>query len=132
MPKPYGSEGTLSLHSDGGDFAKWLRATTKDVDIHLPKEPQARVMLRNNDIWLPMVWLGMNVALPVFLGLVANYLSDRAKGNLKGERTTAHVEAVYRDRKAGVYKKFKFEGDAEQLKAAMKKLDPNEFMNGDE
>ena len=132
VPQPYGAEGTTSLHADGGDFAKWLRATNNNLDIHLPKEPQPRVLLRNNDIWLPLFWLGTNIALPVFLGLLANYLYDRAKGSLKGEKTTAHVEAVFRDPKTGVYKKFKFEGNAEQLKAAMKKFDPNEFINGDE
>ncbi len=132
LPQPYGSAGTTSLHSDGGDFAKWLRATNNDLDIHLPKEPQPRVLLRNNDIWLPLIWLGANIALPVFLGILSNYLYDRAKGSLKGDKTTAHVEAVYRDPKTGVFKKFKFEGNAEQLKAAMKKFDPNEFMNGDE
>lgn len=132
VPQPYGSEVTTSLHSDGGDFAKWLRATNKDVDIHVPAEPHPRVLLRNKDVWLPLFWLGTNVVLPMFLGFLVNYLYDRAKGSLKGGKVTAHVEAVYRDRKTGVYKKFKFDGDAEQLKAAMKKFDPNEFMNGDE
>lgn len=132
VPQPYGSEGTASLHSAGGDFAKWLRTTSKEVDVHVPKEPQQRVMLCNNELWLPLIWLGTNVALPVFLGFVVNYLYDRSKGNLKNEKTTAHVQAVYRNRKTGIFKKFKFKGDVEQLKAAMKKFDPHEFMNGDE
>lgn len=64
--------------------------------------------------------------------MVASYLFEKAKGSLKGEKTTAHVDAVYRNRKTGVYKRFKFEGDLDQLKAVIKEFDPNEFMNGDE
>lgn len=132
VPQPYGSEATTSLASDVGDFAKWLKQTNQGIDVHLPADTPPRVLLRSSDCWLSLVWLGANVALPIFLGIVSNYLYDKAKGGVKGEKVTAHVEAVYRDPKTGAYKKFKFEGDVDQLKAVVKKFDPNEFMNGDE
>ena len=103
IPRPYGAKATVSLHSDGGDFAKWLRATNTGLDVHLPTQPQPRVLLRDNEIRLPLIWLGKNVLLPVFLGLLVNYLYERAKGTLAGEKVTAHVEAVYYDGKTGIY-----------------------------
>lgn len=55
VPQPYGTDATTSLHSEAGDFAKWLKQTTANIDVHMPKEQQPRVLLRSNDHWLPLI-----------------------------------------------------------------------------
>lgn len=132
VPRPYGADGTPAMHSSGGDFAKWLKHTHKELEVHLPPAATPRVVLRNNDCWLPLIWLGSAVAFPVFLNILSNYLYDRAKGALKGDKPNAHVKVVFKDGETGTLKQFEFEGDEDQLKAVMKKFDPNKFLKGDE
>lgn len=132
IPRPYGTEVPSAMHSAGGDFAKWLKQEHKDVEVHLPTESQPRVMLHCHDYWFPLIWLGSTVVFPVFINMLSSYLYDKAKGTLKGEKPNAHVEVVFKDEKNGTFRRFKFEGDVDQLKAAVKKFDPNEFLNGDE
>jgi hypothetical protein len=132
IPQRYGEDDTESLHSASGDFVKWLKLGHPDINVHVPKERLPRVLLRNNEYWLPLIWLSSDVLFPVFLNLVSSYLYDKAKGALKGERPIVRVKAVYKNRKSGLFKKFQFEGNAEQLKDVMKQFNQNEFMNDDE
>lgn len=128
VPEPYGKLEGLTLPSDAGDFAKWVRQNAPSIKVEARKADR-RIVRRSSDYWLPLVFLAGDIALPIYLNLVANYLYDKMKGALKGETARVHLSAVYEDKKAGVVKRFNFEGDKTSLQEAIKKFDLNQFLD---
>jgi len=128
VPEPYGECKGLVMKADAGDFAKWLRRTKPELGVELRKA-EGKLMLRSSDWWLPLAFLATDVALPIYLNLVANYIYDRMKGALRGEKSRVHMEAVYEDKQDGVVKKFRFEGDVDGLEKAIKRFNLNKFMD---
>ena len=106
---------------------KWLAEVQPDLRVDLPSAD--RLVLRSNDIWLPLVFLAQNVSLPFYLGLVTNYVYDRMKGALRGERPRVHLSAEFLDGKTDSVKRFNFEGDADALKDAVKAVNLDEFFD---
>ncbi|MCE7868592.1 MAG: hypothetical protein DYG83_17620, partial [Candidatus Brocadia sp. AMX2] len=85
VPEKYqGCEG-LVLKPDAGDFSKWLRKNKPELNVEVRKADK-RLVLKSNDFWLPFVFLAQDVALPFYLNLVTNYVYDRMKGALRGEK----------------------------------------------
>jgi transcriptional regulator with XRE-family HTH domain len=126
VPERYGEAGTPALKAGGGDFAKWVRrhAPTIPVEV-MPSE--RRLVLRSGDHWLPLAFLVGDVALPVYLTLVANYISEKMKGALRGDRARVRLSAMYEDPRTGAVKRFDFDGDQDALSTAIKRFDSNEF-----
>jgi hypothetical protein len=128
IPEVFGDSPKPALRSAGGDFAKWLRHNAPTIPVEVQKSDQ-RLVLRSADYWLPLVFLAGDVALPMYLNLVSNYIYEKMKGALKGDRTRIRFSAMYQDVSTGVIKRFDFDGDRESLKQAIKKLDPNAFFS---
>src|SRR4029450_9456954 len=105
-------------------FATGSSRNAPSLPVEVPPS-EHRLVLRSGDYWLPLAFLASDVALPVYLNLVASYIYEKMKGVLKGDRARVRFSAVYEDR--GVLKRFDFDGDQDALKTAIKKLDPNEF-----
>ena len=128
VPEPYRPESPLSLVSDFGDFAKWVRQHNPSLPISIPTATP-KLLLRNADVWLPLVYLAGDTSLQVFLNMAASYLYDKSKGSLKSEQPRVHMRAVYQDKQSGKTKKFEFSGDADSLAKAIKKFDLNNFFD---
>ncbi|MEI6153675.1 MAG: hypothetical protein WCQ90_06280 [Deltaproteobacteria bacterium] len=128
VPEQYRECKGFVMKADGGNFAKWLHQTKPELTIELPKS-DGKLVLRSSDLWLPLAFLASNVALPIYLNLVASYLYDRIRGALRGEKPRVHMEAVYEDKHDGIVKSFRFEGDVDELEKAIKKFDLNKFMD---
>lgn len=128
IPEEYGEKKEVLLQSDGGDFTKWLRAAHPHVSVVVQGQAP-KLALRSGDYWLPLVFLASDIALPVYLNIVASYLYEKMKGALKGDSTRVHLSVVYEDKESGKVKRFNFEGDTEALQKAVKKLDLNKFLN---
>ena len=63
-----------------------------------------------------------------YIGLVINYIYDKLKGSLKGEKENAkvHIEV---EQKVGInYKKFKYDGPVSGLENSIEKFNINDFM----
>jgi len=130
IPEKYGDEKKLVHRSETGDFSKWLQSNHPGVKLEV-KNADQRLVLRSGDYWMPLAYLVANdVALPIYLNMVASYLYDRMKGALKGEKARVRLSALYKDKKAGTIKRFNFEGDSDSLQEAIKKFDLNDFFNG--
>ena len=129
VPERHGDSEVLVLPSHAGDFAKWVRRHRPDVAVSSGCV-EGRLIRRANDVWLPLVYLAQDVALPVFLGLVTSYLYDKMKGALRGDRTRVHFSVEYEDARAGVVRRFNFEGDAEALNETLKQFDVDRFLDG--
>jgi hypothetical protein len=130
VPQTYGDHPTPVIKALAGDFAKWMAATHPEVKVEIPGKAE-RLLLRNEDYWLPLAFLASDIALPIYLNLVASYLYDKLKGALPGDKPRVHLSAEYENKKSGVTKRFNFVGDAETLKATIKKFDLNGFLDDD-
>jgi hypothetical protein len=128
VPRPYRNCKGKLMSPDAGDFSKWLYRNHSEINLTLDKG-DGTLILRSRDFWLPLVFLASDVALPIYLNLVSNYLYDRMKGALRNEKPRVHLEAVFHDKKEGISKKFSYEGDAEGLQNAIKKFDLNRFLD---
>lgn len=128
MPEPHSADDPPSLSSDFGDFAKWVQLQDPSIPLSIP-DNTPKLLLRNADIWLPLVYLASDTSVQVLLNMASSYLYDKAKGALRHEKPRVHMRAVYQDKQAGRTKKFEFSGDAEDLAKAIKKFDLNNFFD---
>ena len=67
------------------------------------------------------------MTLPLYLNLVANYIYEKMKGALKGDKARMRFSAMYEDTATGIIKRFDFAGDEEALKNAITELHSNDF-----
>jgi len=116
------------LKPESGDFAKWLRSNHSQINLVYEK-PGKRLLLRGNDYWMPLVFLASDISLPIYLNLVSSYVYEKMKGSLPHEKARVHVEVVFQDKKNGVLKSFKYEGDINGLEKSVGKFDINKFMD---
>jgi hypothetical protein len=128
IPERYGDSRTLALRGSGGDFAKWLRRNAPSIPVEV-RPSEHRLVLRSGDYWLPLVFLASDVALPVYLNLVANYIYEKMKGALKGDRARVRFSAMYQDAQTGTVKRFDFDGDEDTLRRVIKRFDANAFFH---
>lgn len=129
VPERHGDSDKPVLPSHAGDFAKWVAAHNPDVAVN-SGHAEGRLIRRANDVWLPLVYLATDVALPVFLGLVSSYLHDKMRGALHGDHARVHLNVEYMDPRKGVVKRFNFEGDAEELRKTLQRIDVDRFLDG--
>ncbi len=77
---------------------------------------------------MPLVFLASDITLPIYLNIVANYLYEKMKGALKGEKSRVHLSAMYKNTSDGITKKFEFEGDVDALQKAITKFNLNKYL----
>lgn len=128
VAEQYGASQQVAVKSDAGAFAKWVRVNNPELNIVLESKAP-KLVLRSGDIWLPLTFLASDIALPVYLNLVASYLYERMKGALKGELTRVHFCAEFEDKANGKTKRFTFDGDVDALQKAIKRFDVNDFLD---
>lgn len=118
----------ICLKEESGNFYKWVNNFYPQINIQTEKS-DSKLMLRNNDIWMPLVFLASDIQLPIYLNLVSNYVYDKIKGFLKNDKNSVHLEAIYQDEKRGITRKFKYSGSVEGLQKAIKKIDVNKIID---
>lgn len=128
VPEKYRELDGLVIKADVGAFSKWIKQNKPEINIEVRKADK-KLELRSSDFWLPLVFLANDIALPVYLNLVANYAYDRMRGALRGEEARVHLEVIYEDKQKAIIKKFKFDGDVNGLQKAIKKFNLNKFMD---
>jgi len=128
VPEPYRAGSQPLLKAEAGTFAKWIRAHNPSVNVELNDKHQ-RLVLHSGDIYLPLAFLASDIALPIYLNLVSNFLWEKMKGALRTDTVRVHFSAEYEDKISGTIKRFNFEGDAESLKTAVKRFDLNKFLD---
>ncbi len=128
LPERYGGCNGLVMKADAGDFAKWLRQNKPDLNVEL-RTADRRLDLRSADFWLPLALLANDVAIQFYLNLVANYVYDRMRGALQGERARVHLEVIYEDKQEGLAKRFRYAGDLDGLQKVIKRFDLDKFMD---
>ncbi|MDF3860460.1 hypothetical protein P3W70_19055 [Achromobacter denitrificans] len=127
VAEPYGNT-SLGLKADGADFAKWLKQERPELPISLPIS-SPKISLHGADIWLPLIYLASDVAMPIFLNLVSSYLFDKFRGNLEQDRPKVHFSVIYQSKNDEVTKRLEFSGDNEALKELIRRFDMNNFFD---
>lgn len=122
ISEPYGEKSQSASYRDAGDFAKWLRIKEPSISLEI-KSAEPRIVLCSHDIWLPLIYIAENIAVPFFLGLVTSYVYDRCKGALKGDKCTINLRIAYKDKKTKVVKILRYKGNADRLQEIIKQID---------
>jgi hypothetical protein len=128
VPEIYREASQVSMKAEAGAFAKWIRTQDSKINVELDDKIH-RLVLRSGDVWLPLVFLSSDIALPIYLNLVSSFIWDKMKGALKGDTVRVHLSAEYEDKVSGTVKRFNFEGDADSLQKAIKRFDLNRFLD---
>lgn len=126
MAGSYGSDHRVSYSADVSDFAKWLRVSRPDVRIELP-QTTARTIQRSGEICLPLVLLGSDVAIQVYLNIVGNYLYDLGRGSFGGRKRQVSLSVVFDDKALKRRRKLEYSGDAETLLRLAERFDLDGF-----
>jgi hypothetical protein len=108
-------------------FAKWMKKNSNIV-VEVAKADGVK-SLHSFDFWMPIVFLASDVTLPIYLGVVSNYIYDCLRGALKHDRADVHIEAYYKDSHEEHIRKFSYSGSIEGLKKITKSIDLNKFVN---
>lgn len=124
IPQAYNDIKEKTLFRDTGSFMKWIK-NNKDINIEYDSNVK-KVSLNNNDFWFSLVYLAMDTSLQIYLELVVNYVYDKLKGSLHGDKnsTTVHLQAHFKD--GDKIKEFTYNGPLEGIE----KFDPNKFLEG--
>lgn len=120
-------EGQAVLRPETYRFAKWLRQNKPELNVEIDKCENV-IDLKSVEIWVPLVFLAKNVALPLFLSCVYDFLKSVVKGRLSEDKPVAHLRVVYKDKDKDKFKEFKYDGPVEGLNK-IKQFDIENFMN---
>ena len=108
------------------NFIKFCRAENIGLNIDiLADENKIEIRsLHSFDIWMPIIWVSYNVNLPLVIGLVANYITDKIKGR---EKTNHIVKVSFIINDGDKTKQLNYEGDAKTFKETFEKIDINKL-----
>lgn len=128
VPEIYYGSSEKVLQRDSGTFAKWIYKNHREIEIEYDPNVK-KVSLHNNEFWLPLVYLASDTSAQIYIGLVTNFVYDKLKGALSGEKNQAKVNFSFEYKDDDKYKKFTYSGDIEGL-AKFNKMDINKFLEG--
>lgn len=112
VPEFYNGTKEKILQRDSGTFAKWIHKNHAEINIDYDPNIK-KISLHNNEYWLPLVYLASDTSIQIYLGLVINFLYDKLKGSLKGEKAKVNFSFEFKEGES--YKKFDYSGDVEGL-----------------
>ena len=127
LPEKSGHSQEFTLKSHTGDFVKWLKLNNPDLAVEYNTAPT--LMLRSDNIWLPLVFLASDVSIPIYLQLVYDYLFEKADRFLKKEEPRVSLTIVTKDKVNGKYNKLKFEGDRDSYNKLIENFNLDKFAN---
>ena len=119
IPEPHQDSEDRVISSVAGDFAKWINQNHPKLNVEVGAHDK-KELLRCFDIFLPIVFLAQETALRIYLTLVADYVRYKTRGLLRGESSRVKLTVVYKDKKKGTTKKFKFSGNSENFEKTIK------------
>jgi hypothetical protein len=125
VPEFYNGTQEKILQRDSGTFAKWIHKNHTEINIDYDPNVK-KISLHNNEYWLPLVYLASDISVQIYLGLVINFLYDKLKGSLKGEKSKVNFSFEFKEGES--YKKFNYSGDVEGLEK-FTKINLNKLLN---
>jgi hypothetical protein len=126
VPEIYNGTTEKILQRDSGTFAKWLHKHHTEIKIDYDPDVK-KVSLHNNEYWLPLVYLASDTSVQIYIGLVINFIYDKLKGALSGEKDKATVNFSFEFKDGDKHKKFNYSGDVKGLEK-FNKIDINKLL----
>lgn len=126
VPEFYNGTKEKILQRDSGTFAKWVHKHHAEINIDYNPNFK-KISLHNNEYWLPLVFLASDTSVQIYMGLIINFMYDKLKGSLTGEKKEAKVNFSFECKEGDDYKRFNYSGDLEGLKK-FKKIDLNKIL----
>lgn len=127
VPEFYNGTEEKILQRDSGTFAKWIHKNNPEINIDYNPNIK-KISLHNNEYWLPLVHLASDISVQIYIGLVINFIYDKLKGALNGEKDKAKVHFSFEFKDGDKYKKFIYSGDIKGLEK-FNKIDFNKYLN---
>lgn len=125
VPEFYNGTQEKILQRYSGTFAKWIHKNHTEIDIDYDPNTK-KISLHNSEYWLPLVYLASDTSVQMYLNLVIDFLYDKLKGSLKGEKAKVNFSFEFKEGKS--YKKFDYSGDIEGLER-FTKIDLNKLLD---
>lgn len=103
------------------EFIKYCRENEKEHTVDLLADGDIKTRsLHSFDIWLPIIWIGTKVLLPVVFNLVSNYIYEKMRGR---EHEEAKVDVSIIVCEGEKKKEIRYSGDAKTFKEVFGKID---------
>jgi hypothetical protein len=124
LPKAYRTD--LCFAQESIDLAKYMREKDKSLNssFYGDIENTPIIEFRSVDIWLPVIFVGEMILLPLVVNLCASYIYDKMKGR-EDQRANVDISFVIKEGKKSM--ELHYKGDASSFKDAFEKIDPNKL-----
>lgn len=119
LPNKY-AEHEYYFAQETADFIKYCRQNDSQHSFDILADQIKVRSLHSFDIWMPVLWVGKNILLPIIVGLVANYIHDKIKGR---EKEDVNVEITFIVKNKKKEKTLHYRGDAKQFEEKFEKID---------
>lgn len=124
LPSPYNDD-EYYYAQETIDFVKYFKEVCNEVSIAVLANGDIEVRsLHSFDIFMPIIWVVQNVALPAVVGIVSSYIYDRLKGR---EAEDANVEVSFVVDRDGEKKMIHYKGPAREFAERFKDIDLNKL-----
>lgn len=112
----------ICFAQETSDFIKYSKMSHSEISI-VPfsnKDDLEIISLHSFDIWMPIFFIAKNIMLPLFIGLLIEYVKQRLKGR-ETETCQVHIEIIIE--REGEYKRIRYNGSANAFNKKFENID---------
>jgi hypothetical protein len=100
--------------------------TDLKIELFENKGEEKILALHSFDIWIPTVYIGSQILLPIVVNLVSTYVYDRMKGRPNDE-PTVHFNLLVENKEKGISKHLFYKGSIDGFKETFEKINVNKL-----
>ncbi|WP_061215360.1 hypothetical protein [Syntrophomonas wolfei] len=102
-------------------FLKYCRQTDPEHSADVLSDGDIKLRsLHSFDIWMPVIWIGSSIVLPLVINLVSNYIWEKMRGR---EQEDAKVNITIMVQQGKNTKELHYNGDARTFSETFEKID---------
>lgn len=120
VPSKY-SDGEYYYSQEAIDFIKYCRQEKSKCKCDILSEGNIKVRsLHSFDIWMPVIWIASEIALPLVISILASFIYEKMKGR---EKEDVNVDLTITVNNGKKTKSLHYKGDAKTFKESFEKID---------
>ena len=124
IPSKY-KDGSYYYAKESVNFIKYCRQKDSNHSYKLwDSGDVSELSLHSFDIWMPIIWVGSEVLLPLIVNMAANYIYDKMKGR---EKEDTQVDMTFIVKTKGKSKSLHYKGNANTFEKTFNKIDLNKM-----
>lgn len=117
---PYQYDDEFYFAEESINFCKYCRENNKDYSFDILGDDVKVRSLNSFDIWMPIVYVGENILLPIAISLISDYIFSKIQGR---EKEDCQVDVTIKIARDGETKDIHYKGDANTFKETISKID---------